>query len=114
MRLLNTTTLELVEMLPPLPPYAILSHRWSADEVSYEEYCLVRDDGQYSALQRQERPWLEERAEKAIKIRARSGYRKIVDLCIFAELHCQRWVWIDSCWYAAKTGCKDNLRLVNG
>jgi hypothetical protein len=38
MRLLNTRSLEFVESFPDgVPKYAILSHRWEAGEVSYEE-----------------------------------------------------------------------------
>jgi hypothetical protein len=37
MRLLNTSTISLEEFFDDqLPPYAILSHRWQADEVSFQ------------------------------------------------------------------------------
>jgi hypothetical protein len=37
MRLLNTTSLTFAEFYEPdIPPYAILSHRWEADEVTYQ------------------------------------------------------------------------------
>ena len=39
MRLINANTMELEEMFPPkIPKYAILSHRWSNDEVSFQEF----------------------------------------------------------------------------
>ena len=37
MRLLNTTTLELEEIIGDRPAYAILSHRWQDDEVSFQD-----------------------------------------------------------------------------
>jgi hypothetical protein len=37
MRLLNTTTLQLHEFCQDIPNYAILSHRWEDDEVSYQD-----------------------------------------------------------------------------
>ena len=96
MRVLNTSTLELVDNLQEGEHYAILSHRWGGEEVAYKDYCLVRKDARYSDQQRAERPWLEERAEKAREIRARSGYQKIVKLCSFARKQRVEWAWIDS------------------
>lgn len=38
MRLLNTTTFELSEYFGVnIPPYAILSHRWSDDEITFQD-----------------------------------------------------------------------------
>ena len=71
MRLLNTTTLEFREFFKP-PPYAILSHRWGEDEVSFSDYQSGSNrDG--------------------------PGYQKIVSCCAFAESRGQNWVWIDTC-----------------
>lgn len=39
MRLLNTSTREFEEFLGSnIPPYAILSHVWSSEEISYADY----------------------------------------------------------------------------
>lgn len=38
MRLINTTTLTIEEFKSKHPPYAILSHTWGAEEVTFEEY----------------------------------------------------------------------------
>ncbi|KAM0715688.1 hypothetical protein Q7P37_009187 [Cladosporium fusiforme] len=71
MRLLNTETLELEEFFNP-PEYAILSHRWGPDEVTYERYLTQRDlKGQ--------------------------GYDKIVNCCRFARGRGRKYVWIDTC-----------------
>lgn len=81
MRLLNTATLEFKEFLgSDMPEYAILSHVWSGDEVSYEDYISGRKQDGY-------------------------GYQKIVKLCELArdgpdDVHQGRtldWAWIDTC-----------------
>ena len=38
MRLINVHTLELKEFTGTIPGYAILSHRWTDDEVSYRDF----------------------------------------------------------------------------
>lgn len=74
MRLINTTTLELHEFIDAsnAPYYAILSHRWETDEVSFVDY----QDGQK---------------------RDSAGYKKIVECCKFARQRGREWVWIDTC-----------------
>jgi hypothetical protein len=73
MRLLNTRSLELVESFPDgVPKYAILSHRWEAGEVSYEE--------------------IHTRAA-----RKKPGYAKIRNFCDEARAHGYEYAWIDTC-----------------
>ena len=94
MRLLNTTTLSLRDFTGSSPPYAILSHRWSEDEVSYDDYNIVTQtlhppEGSFE---------LDRRLElRASKITPRSGYKKIVDLCKRAREDQLEWAWIDTC-----------------
>src|SRR4051812_44697839 len=38
MRLINTQTLSLEEFHGDIPPYAILSHRWETEEVTFNDY----------------------------------------------------------------------------
>jgi hypothetical protein len=71
MRLLNTSTLEFKEFFKP-PSYAILSHRWGVDEVSFSDYESKRN------------LW-------------GPGYQKIVSCCHFARQRSHEWVWIDTC-----------------
>jgi hypothetical protein len=75
MRVLDTTTLEFQEF-PDLPdePYAILSHRWRAEEVTFREYRKIRDTIQH-----------------------RAGYKKIVDLCYLARRRGLHYAWVDTC-----------------
>lgn len=75
MRLLDTTTLEFVEFAEcPYWKYAILSHRWGNDEVTFKEYRKNRDN-----------------------IKHRAGYRKIVDFCTIARKRGFSFAWIDTC-----------------
>lgn len=46
MRLINTETLQLEEFWGSLPSYAILSHTWGIDEMTYDE--LVAEEAQIS------------------------------------------------------------------
>ena len=73
MRLLHTEnlTLEYFEGTD-VPKYAILSHRWGSEEVSYQEY------GKSGAVNK-------------------SGYRKITELCKLAKYRGLQWAWIDTC-----------------
>ncbi|KAL4062633.1 heterokaryon incompatibility protein-domain-containing protein [Scleroderma yunnanense] len=61
--------------------YAILSHRWTNEEVDYDEMV---------ELAKME---VEERAE----IRGRHGYRKILASCEQAKRDGYKWLWVDTC-----------------
>lgn len=63
MRVLDTETLEFREF-PDLPdkPYAVLSHRWSLDEITYKQYRKTRES-----------------------IQNRAGYKKVVAFCRVAR-----------------------------
>lgn len=75
MRLLNTKTHKLSEHpVGQIPPFAILSHRWRDDEVSYHDYVECR-------------------------VTSSIGYKKILGFCNFAKNRKKpyQWVWVDSC-----------------
>ena len=73
MRLLNTSTLELCEYMGyNIPSYAILSHRWESEEVSFQDF----------------------KSEKREKM---AGYAKIKSCCAKAAADGWKYVWIDSC-----------------
>ena len=38
MRLINIHTMEMKEFAAKIPPYAILSHRWTDDEITFKDY----------------------------------------------------------------------------
>ena len=75
MRLLNTHTLELEEFVgDPEEPYAILSHRWGDEEVTFKEYRKTRET-----------------------VKHRAGYKKIIQFCKMSRQRGFRLAWIDTC-----------------
>jgi hypothetical protein len=73
MRLLHSTLLKLVEFMErDLPPYAILSHTWEMQEVSFQE---MQCDG----------------------AKSRKGYSKIEGCCKVAAASGFEYVWVDTC-----------------
>ncbi|KAK1826382.1 heterokaryon incompatibility protein-domain-containing protein [Podospora conica] len=78
MRLINTDTLLLEEFYSEIPPYAILSHRWEEEEVTFADYPAQLD------------------------VLANGGTRKKgfgkIDLCIKqARLDDLDYCWVDTC-----------------
>lgn len=73
MRLINTSTLEMNEFFNNIPPYAILSHTWGTEEVTYQEF----------------------QAHSAVSHKA--GCIKIVRACEQARLDKLDWCWVDTC-----------------
>jgi hypothetical protein len=73
MRLLNTSTIQFREFHgSQVPYYAILSHTWGEEEVSFDEM----QDG---------------------KGKDKAGYKKIADCCTLAANDGWDYVWIDTC-----------------
>ncbi|THU97865.1 HET-domain-containing protein [Dendrothele bispora CBS 962.96] len=76
-RLIDTRTLNLVDLNEgdPVPPYAILSHRWiQGQEISYQEFL----DGDEET-------------------RSKSGYLKIAAACVTACEDKINFIWVDTC-----------------
>lgn len=73
MRLLNARTLKFQEFFDSdIPRYAILSHRWGSDEVTFKDF-------------------------KRISQRGRASFTKI-EFCCKQALHDHyEWVWVDTC-----------------
>ncbi|KAI1151141.1 HET-domain-containing protein [Nemania diffusa] len=106
MRLIHTTTLRFHEFEQPssdVPPYAILSHTWGDEEVTFHDMSL---DPTGAAT------------------REKKGYDKITQTCRLAREENLEYVWIDACcidksssaelseainsmfeWYASSAGC---------
>nr|KAK5440398.1 hypothetical protein LTR18_007686 [Exophiala xenobiotica] len=76
MWLLNTTTLQLCQVFfkPPFdpPPYAILSHTWGKEEVTFQEIGTPR-------------------------AKRKLGYEKITKCCAQAKLEGLGYAWVDTC-----------------
>ncbi|KAK7473154.1 hypothetical protein VKT23_001254 [Stygiomarasmius scandens] len=73
MRLLDTTTFQLTEFYADIPKYAILSHTWDQEEVTFED---IEDLG---IAQR------------------KNGWLKVEGACAYARKFKFKWIWIDSC-----------------
>ncbi|KAH8883051.1 HET-domain-containing protein, partial [Thozetella sp. PMI_491] len=73
MRLLSARTGVLTEFIGRCPPYAILSHRWGAEEIALQDLTGINQ-----CLQR-------------------GGYRKIKECCSQAIQDGLEWVWVDTC-----------------
>ncbi|KAF5344923.1 hypothetical protein D9758_011587 [Tetrapyrgos nigripes] len=73
MRLLNTETLKLEEFYADIPRYAILSHTWEKEEVTFQDI---------------------QNLETA---RLKAGYAKVSNACARARNYDFEWIWIDSC-----------------
>jgi hypothetical protein len=76
MWLLNACSWEMKEFISykQAPPYAILSHTWGDEEVSFREW-------QYE-------PWT--------SFQRKEGFRKIQSCCREAAANGLEWVWIDT------------------
>ena len=76
-RLLNTDTLELEEFFDSnTPPYAILSHTWGNEEISFIEM---------------------QNNDVAIGSKVKVGFKKIKSFCALAKTHDLKYGWADTC-----------------
>lgn len=73
MRLINTRTLKLRQFHDKPPPYAILSHTWGREEVSFQDF---------------QSPYLREKL---------AGFSKIRSTCKKAYSHGLDYAWVDTC-----------------
>ena len=77
MHLLNIEDLErpkLEAIYARNPPYAILSHTWEEEEVTFQEMQNLDD-----------------------RVRKKAGYRKIIGCCKLALSQSHKYIWIDTC-----------------
>jgi len=72
MRLLDTQSIQLIDFITPPKTYAILSHMWGDEEVSFQEIHNP-------------------------SARGKKGYAKIVSFCGLARQHGYQYVWVDTC-----------------
>ena len=82
MRLINTKSLELKEFFDfDITKYAILSHRWEADEITFQDYRKGR------------------RKDAA-------GYDKVKKFCAKAAQEGHKWAWVDTCCIDKKSSAE--------
>lgn len=84
MYLLNTQTGKLSKFgdQKRRPPYAILSHRWGHEEITFQQI----ECGEFE--------------------RDSAGYRKIKECCVMADSWGYNWVWIDTCCIDKKSSAE--------
>lgn len=92
MRLLHTRDMVFEEFTErEIPPYAILSHRWGKDEVSYQELrCLTETN-------EKRREALEQVWDISYVKKQGRGFEKIRRICTYALYQDFMWIWIDTC-----------------
>jgi hypothetical protein len=84
MHLLNTTTYELRDFAPSsIPEYAILSHVWNADEISFQDV-----------------------SERLEEVMTRKEFAKIAGCSAQARLDGYQWIWIDTCCIDKKSSAE--------
>ncbi|KAI1313343.1 heterokaryon incompatibility protein-domain-containing protein [Xylaria venustula] len=80
MRLINVKTLELEEFHHGNRPYAILSHTWGSEEVTFQEYLLVTGP----------------EAKRYSHIKQKAGFSKIIGACNRACEDKLEYLWCDT------------------
>ncbi|KAF5363049.1 hypothetical protein D9758_012648 [Tetrapyrgos nigripes] len=94
MRLLNTKTLRVQEFLTEIPLYAILSHTWEAEEVTFQDIQNIAT----LAATCNERPVTFDDVKAFLPTaQLKKGYTKVVQACVRARNSAFDWIWIDSC-----------------
>ena len=82
MRLLETETFKFVDRFDrDIPKYAILSHRWGKDEISYQDYTSGKN-------------------------LTGNGYEKILGFCSLASRQGYHYAWIDTCCIDKKSSAE--------
>ena len=85
MNLLRTDTYEVVRAPCPTPRYAILSHRWEAEEITFDIIRTIKP----SALRKPSFP--------SIPANLRASAAKIRGACTVAQQQGYSYIWIDTC-----------------
>ncbi|KAK7453079.1 HET domain-containing protein [Colletotrichum acutatum] len=81
MRLINTSTLQLEDFFDSdLPKYAILSHTWGPEEVTFQEWLL----------------WQEDDLGSRKRTNSKRGFQKIANTCRIARQEGISHVWVDT------------------
>lgn len=114
MRLLNTTTHDFREFFDgQIPPYAILSHRWGDDEVSFQEFeasMMTGPDEDYMEIGFFHRGDEDEvsfqKFDSGTVMGFGEGRAKIKNCCALAKENGYAWVWIDTCCIDKKSSAE--------
>ncbi|KAH7354936.1 HET domain-containing protein [Rhexocercosporidium sp. MPI-PUGE-AT-0058] len=98
MKLINTKTLFLHDLFDTqIPEYAILSHTWGDEEISFQDWRILeanrppsRDTPPQPYLVTCNEGWVSQTTQKA-------GYKKIIDFCRLCRQDGYSWAWVDTC-----------------
>ncbi|KAI1272262.1 HET-domain-containing protein [Xylaria sp. FL0933] len=85
MRLIDVKTLQLKEFFHNIPKYAILSHTWGSEEVTFQDYLLVTDGSSHLHAH-----------ARINEIKRRAGFTKIIGACKRAQADNLAWLWCDT------------------
>ncbi|KAF5363088.1 hypothetical protein D9758_012624 [Tetrapyrgos nigripes] len=94
MRLLNTKTLRVQEFLTEIPLYAILSHTWEAEEVTFQD---IQNIATLAAACNERPVTFDDIRAHLPPTQLKKGYTKVVQACVRARNSAFDWIWIDSC-----------------
>lgn len=106
MRLLNSISLDFRAFNDEqLPPYAILSHTWGNEEISYQEQRLVQRLAALPHKLRHDEAYVASLEIAAgldfcvtgRNIKSRAAYHKIERTAVIARQMGLRWFWVDTC-----------------
>jgi hypothetical protein len=107
MRLLGTSTLEFESFHEDIvPPYAILSHTWGAQEITYQEMAFLQKLKRLPAELRQDKLYVASLMAAAgldfsdaneDSIRRREGFAKIQQTAVIAKSRGLDYFWLDTC-----------------
>lgn len=98
MRLIDTNTIEVIEFTDDkIPQYAILSHTWGAEEVSYQDMQRLATNRKRKSWDLGRSPSSSSTASVAMAIFEMSGYIKIKAASHYARAHGFRYLWVDTC-----------------
>ncbi|KAK1655484.1 heterokaryon incompatibility protein-domain-containing protein [Colletotrichum phormii] len=100
MRLINVDSLQLEEFFDDdMPEYAILSHTWERDEVTFQYLCWLHEYEQnreaFASVEALVASATIKSTNKAKSLRQRSD--KIVQSARLAKEHELQYVWVDTC-----------------
>ena len=95
MRLLSTRDHSFHEFHHNIPQYAILSHTWGDEEISYHDWLFLLESTGAAGFE----TLIDNQGamEKVHRLQQKAGYRKIIECCQIALLHHFEYVWIDTC-----------------
>jgi hypothetical protein len=90
MRLLRTKDFRLEEFFgSSTPSYAILSHTWSREEISFHDMQSLAEKKSFGLSTSHE--------HRQSKIKSKEGYAKIASACAQAAKDNHDYIWIDTC-----------------